>query len=512
MQSLVSAYGRDFLTHLLVSSLILGIAVAAAAWIRPLTARTRHAILIAGMAALVFPPGIIRYAVERLDSETIQPFRAALPAFPNAGPAPAAPEPSAFPWVELLVAAWLAIALVLLVRWWIVTRRLVMTAMRAATPPPARAVAALEAVRLRLGLRHSVDLIASPTCEAPAVVRVLRPMIILPADGCDSLGDDELQALLCHECAHVARRDNLLGVLEAVACSLFWFNPLVWLAHRRIAAAREEACDERVADAALPAETYVGALAKICRSLLAPRVAAVSCMASAHLKERIQHLMRYDTLRTSALSHRFISAAASVAVALFIVAAGVVTADPINMKKSDERYLLNYSVSRMSNDTLAFRAEIVDNESKEVIGQPTVMTTGTTPATSEITRDNRKWRVDVTPHADGGGVIALTVWDGSKTAQRSSYTFAKLDVVEDRKYTGKPISMDLHNADLRDLLGTFGQLTGLKITIEPEVQGRVTVRFRDMPWDQAFDQIVRENGLDYRHTGKDELTVFKRKG
>ena len=503
---------REIVTHIVVSTTILAIALAAASWIRPLTARTRHAILIAGMAALLFPSGVIALLVERFGAEKIETIRATLPLFRGtpASPPPT-PEPTAFPWMETLAVVWLAIALLLLLRWWIVTRRLVTTALRAATPPPARAVAALESARRRLGLRHSVDLIASPTCEAPAVVRVLRPMIILPADGCDALGDEELQALLCHECAHVARRDNLLGVLEAFACSLFWFNPVVWLAHRRIAAAREEACDERVADAALPAETYVGALAKICRTLLAPRVAAVSCMASAHLKERIQHLMRYDTLRTSALSHRFISAAASVAVAVFVIAAGVVTADPVNVKRSDERYLLNYSVSKMTNGALAFRAEIIDTETKEAIGQPTLMTRGTTPASAEITRDDRRWRVEVLPDAEGGGNITLTVWDGTSNAQRSSFSFRKLDVVEDRKYTGEPISMDLHNADLRDVIKTFGQLTGLKINVEPEVQGRVTVRFRQTPWDQAFDQLVRENGFDYRHEKDGSLTVFARK-
>src|SRR6185503_15445678 len=113
--------------------------------------------------------------------------------------------------------------------------------------------------------------------------------------------------------AHVARRDNLVGLVEAFAGALFWFHPLVWFARRRLASAREEACDERVTDAAMPAETYVGALAKLCRSLVAPRVAAVSCMANAHLKERIEHLMRYDSLRTSALSHRFITAASALA-------------------------------------------------------------------------------------------------------------------------------------------------------------------------------------------------------
>lgn len=512
IRDLVLAYGRDLLAHVVVSSAILAAALAAAAWIRPLTARTRHAILIAGLAALVVPAGVVSALVERAGMQQVV-IRGAFPLLLRVPAAPVTPKATPFPWIEIVAVLWLAIALVLLVRWWLVTRRLVATALRAATPPPARAVAALNAARQRLGMRHPIDLIASPLCEAPAVVRVLRPIIVLPADGCDGLESEELESLLCHECAHVARRDNLLGVLEAVACSLFWFNPLVWLVHHRIAAAREEACDERVADAALPAETYVGALAKICRSLLAPRVPAVSCMASLHLKERIEHLMRYETLRTSALPHRLISAAASAAIALFIVTAGVLTAGPIRGEaKSGDRYLLNYSVIKQQNDAIAVRGEIVDTETKEVIAQPTVITRGSEAASTEIGSAGRKWRVDVTPDGTGGGTIILTVWNSGSIAQRSSFQFGKQEIVSrPPQFKGEPISLDLENADIRDVINTFAQLTGLKITAEPDVRATVTVHFRDTPWDQAFDQLIRENGFDYTIASDGSLSVFVRK-
>ena len=485
-------------THVIVSSLVLGAAMIAATWIRPLTARTRHTILVAGMAALALPAPLLARLLERNDIAPLpiltQPVGP--PAF-LAGGTTSAAQP--IPWLAIL---WLGVAAILLLRWWIVTRRLVRTALCAATPPPQRTKDALDAARRRLGLHHSIDLIASPTCEAPAVVRVLRPMIILPADGCASLDDDELESLLCHECAHVARRDNLLGVAEAILCSVFWFNPLVWLAHRRIAAVRETACDERVADVALPAETYVGALAKVCRTLLAPRVPAVSCMASAHLKERIQHLMSYDTLRKSAFSHRFTAAASVVAVLLTVAAAGVVTANPIVVDHAE--YRLDYSMHRTDAGLLDIRGRVVDTKTGDVLAEPRLATRPGEEATIELDRGDRNVKIVIRPNADASGTMTLVVTEDGREVQNTTTPFPAPGppVAVAPTYSGQPISLTLSNADIRDVLRSFAQITGLDIEVAPDITGTVNVNIKDMPWDQALEQILRENGLTYRLEGK----------
>jgi type IV pilus assembly protein PilQ len=64
-------------------------------------------------------------------------------------------------------------------------------------------------------------------------------------------------------------------------------------------------------------------------------------------------------------------------------------------------------------------------------------------------------------------------------------------------YNGEPISLNLKDADLKDVLRTFGELTGLNIAIDPNVAGVVTVNFTDVPWDQALELILRQNNLTY---------------
>src|SRR5690606_9391922 len=67
----------------------------------------------------------------------------------------------------------------------------------------------------------------------------------------------------------------------------------------------------------------------------------------------------------------------------------------------------------------------------------------------------------------------------------------------EKQYTGHPISLDFQGADLRAVLRTFAEISGLNIVIDPTVQGSVDVALRDVPWDQALDIILRANKLGY---------------
>ncbi|MEO8070570.1 MAG: type IV pilus secretin PilQ [Acidobacteriota bacterium] len=70
-----------------------------------------------------------------------------------------------------------------------------------------------------------------------------------------------------------------------------------------------------------------------------------------------------------------------------------------------------------------------------------------------------------------------------------------------RQFTGHPISLDFQGADLRAVLRTFAEISGLNIVIDPTIQGTVDVALRDVPWDQALDIILRANKLGYAVDG-----------
>ena len=70
-----------------------------------------------------------------------------------------------------------------------------------------------------------------------------------------------------------------------------------------------------------------------------------------------------------------------------------------------------------------------------------------------------------------------------------------------RTYTGQPVVFDFQGADLRAVLRTFAEISGLNMVIDPTVQGTVDVALRDVPWDQALDIILRANKLGYSIDG-----------
>src|SRR4029077_17921483 len=51
--------------------------------------------------------------------------------------------------------------------------------------------------------------------------------------------------------------------------------------------------------------------------------------------------------------------------------------------------------------------------------------------------------------------------------------------------------------DIKDVFRTISQLTQLNIVVDPEVRGTVTVQLENVPWDQALDLILKQNGLGY---------------
>ncbi len=66
----------------------------------------------------------------------------------------------------------------------------------------------------------------------------------------------------------------------------------------------------------------------------------------------------------------------------------------------------------------------------------------------------------------------------------------------EKRYTGRRLSMDFVDADIRNVLRLIGEVSGLNIVAGDDVQGKVTVRLVDVPWDQALDVILKTRGLD----------------
>jgi beta-lactamase regulating signal transducer with metallopeptidase domain len=102
----------------------------------------------------------------------------------------------------------------------------------------------LEELRFAFGLSRSPALLVSELAEGPLLVGGRNAAIILPPRLLAELSEIEIDLVLRHELAHIRYRDLSWGWLPFVADLLFFFHPLVHLAHRELALAQEIACDQ----------------------------------------------------------------------------------------------------------------------------------------------------------------------------------------------------------------------------------------------------------------------------
>jgi len=117
----------------------------------------------------------------------------------------------------------------------------------------------------RLGLERRVRLFASDRVSTPLAAGVADAFIILPASASEWT-DEHKEIVLRHELSHIVRGDALVCVLSGIACAIYWFNPLVWIASRNLRAEQERACDDSVITLGTPPVEYASHLLEVARS------------------------------------------------------------------------------------------------------------------------------------------------------------------------------------------------------------------------------------------------------
>jgi beta-lactamase regulating signal transducer with metallopeptidase domain len=178
--------------------------------------------------------------------------------------------------------------------------------------------AALTAAMTSSGVERSVFLLCSDAIGAPVTWGWRRPFILLPNDA-DAWPAERRNAVLMHELAHVARGDYVTQLAATIACAIYWFHPLVWVAARRLRGESELACDDRVLAGGTPASEYALQLLAVARGARALRFGgsvAVGMARRSHLEGRLLAVLDEARLRRGVSSRARGVATAVLGVAL----------------------------------------------------------------------------------------------------------------------------------------------------------------------------------------------------
>ena len=157
---------------------------------------------------------------------------------------------------------------------------------------------------------------------------ITRAKVLLPADALE-WPSDRIRIVLAHELAHVRRGDWIVQMAVELLCAAYWFNPLVWLAARRLRLESEQACDDAVLTYGVEGSAYASELVDLARAFTSERqlfVPAAAIARPSSLERRVRAMLnvklnRDPITRTASIAAAVVLAAVTVLVAGFGVSA-----------------------------------------------------------------------------------------------------------------------------------------------------------------------------------------------
>ena len=148
----------------------------------------------------------------------------------------------------------------------------------------------------QLGINKHVSLLSCKYINIPITFGVINPVILLPHSFQDKIDNQKLRMIVMHELCHIKRLDVLKNYLWLIATTIYWFNPLVWIAYKNYASTIELICDELVLKNVSNEESYVYSESLLDVMKLSNRVSKTSialsfCETKTKLRERIENMM-----------------------------------------------------------------------------------------------------------------------------------------------------------------------------------------------------------------------------
>jgi type IV pilus assembly protein PilQ len=106
------------------------------------------------------------------------------------------------------------------------------------------------------------------------------------------------------------------------------------------------------------------------------------------------------------------------------------------------------------------------------------------------------WRFGAPAMAQAGSAAPRAA-----AAASESTSLTQTAVLDASNYTGRRVDFNVKDMDIRNLLGAIAEISKRNIILADDVTGRVTIKLRNVPWDQALDIILRAKALGREEVG-----------
>ena len=144
--------------------------------------------------------------------------------------------------------------------------------------------------KMHFAVKTEGNIYESENVDSPFILGVIRPKIYLPF----GLDESSREYILAHEKAHLKRKDHLIKPIAFLLLSVYWFNPLMWVAYVLLCRDIELACDEKAVKEMEKEERKEYSLALLQSSVHRRMVAACPlAFGEVGVKQRVKSVMNY---------------------------------------------------------------------------------------------------------------------------------------------------------------------------------------------------------------------------
>jgi|GEM_PF-3235084 len=337
----------------------------------------------------------------------------------------------------------------------------------------------------RVSLKRPVRIAFHHRVRIPMVWGLRRPTILLPEEA-GQWPAARLRVVLLHELAHVKHRDYLFHLLTHLACALYWMNPLVWIGARRMRAAQEAACDNRVLNTGTRSFDYAEHLLDLITNLRTSRgrsaVAAVAMGERHNLKDRIRSILD-DGLNRQSLT---------VQTAVWVVVLGALTLLPMaslhfGFGASQEYVWLEAEGSPLP-AAMVTRTDTAASGTQYIEVSEDYKSTEKPPAAGQV-----RYSFQVNRKA------TYAFWARARTDDGSDSFWLRVDNGEWTKWNDIPHSRGWQWVEVYD------SDHGEQNVLLPLTPGRHTLAVAYREPESTLDKILITNNLEYRPAGKNPV-------
>src|SRR6266446_6351559 len=164
------------------------------------------------------------------------------------------------------------------------------------------------ALQRRMGVDRVIRYCECHRLDAPAVLGWFRPVVLLPVRALTGLTEEQIEAVIAHELAHIRRFDCFVNLFQIATEKLLFYHPAVWWVSQRIRAEREHCCDDEAIAICGDAVNYARALTLMEEWRTAP--ALMMAANRSPLGERVVRLLGWNgvasRIRVAGLAGSFV--------------------------------------------------------------------------------------------------------------------------------------------------------------------------------------------------------------